>query len=475
MPHRLFPESIEDALQAAHDAVRQSPDAFGARLELAGLLFLAGDVRAALAEGERIESLAGDDAQRLARAGGFHTQCGQFQAAWRCHRRAAELHPGDARLAYNAAAAAVAVGEIDVAEQGFEAVMRLDSTDYDAWQNRSTLRRWTAECNHVAQLASLYDRLPPGDPGETPVGYALAKELEDLDRFEESFAWLQRAATARRRRLDYDIASDEAALARIETVFDRDWLAGASEGPAEPGPLFIVGLPRSGTTLTDRMLSSHPGVASLGEINTLALAVTRLAGEGGDKAALIERAGALDLAELGRSYLDSSRGFGVEAPWLIDKTPLNFLYLGLIRRALPGAKVIHLRRHPVDSCYAMYKTLFRSGYPFSYSLQDTGRYYLAYHRLMGHWRRHLGDFILDVDYERLVEDPEGQVRRMLAFIGLEWDPACLDFHRQAAPAATASAAQVRQPVYTISVERWRCYERQLAPLAGKLREGGVPV
>lgn len=453
----------------------QEADSFEAELRRVERTFLDGRVGEAFAAVDRLEQAAGGHARRLALVGGLNTQFGRFPEAHRCHLRALERQPDAPELNYNAAASAVAVGDIDEAERLFERVIHLDPEDHDAWQNRSSLRTWTAERNHVEQLEFVARRLGPTDPGQAPICYALAKELEDLGRFDAAFTWLQRGAVARRRRIDYDVGADEAALSRIREVFDADWLAQPSAGDPAPGPLFIVGLPRSGTTLTDRMLSSHPDVASLGEINTLALAVTRRAGAPGDKTALIDASASMDLAALGADYRAATSGYGVAAPWLIDKTPLNLLYLGLIHRALPGARVIHLRRHPLDACYAVYKTLFRTGYPFSYSLQDMGRYYIAYHRLMDHWRRHLPGGFLDVDYEALVEDPERQIRRMLDFIGLDWDPACLEFHRRTDPAATASAAQVRQPVYRSSVERWRCYERQLTPLAGKLREQGIPL
>jgi hypothetical protein len=159
----------------------------------------------------------------------------------------------------------------------------------------------------------------------------------------------------------------------------------------------------------------------------------------------------------------------------VDKTPLNFLYLGLIHLAMPGARIIHMRRNPMDSCYAIYKTLFRAGYPFSYSLQDVGRYYIAYSRLMEHWRTTIpGDFI-DVDYEAVIADQEGETRRILDYCGLEWEDACLEFHRHPGPAATASAVQVRQPVYSSSVGLWRKYEKQLTPFANKLREHGIKI
>jgi hypothetical protein len=240
-------------------------------------------------------------------------------------------------------------------------------------------------------------------------------------------------------------------------------------------PIFILGLPRSGTTLVDRIISSHSQVDSLGEHRTLAMALTREAGGPAPKKELIERSTRIDFDALGRGYCNSIDGFGMDAPGLVDKTPQNFLYLGLIHLALPGARIIHLRRNPMDNCYAMYKTLFRAGYPFSYSLQDVGRYYIAYRRLMDHWRKTIPVAFLDVDYEAVIADQEGQTRRILDYCGLDWEDACLEFHRHSGPAATASAAQVRQPVYSSSVGLWRKYARQLAPFAGKLREHGIDV
>jgi hypothetical protein len=178
---------------------------------------------------------------------------------------------------------------------------------------------------------------------------------------------------------------------------------------------------------------------------------------------------------LGERYVRGLTGFGESAKHLVDKTPFNLLYLGVIRRALPNARVIHLRRDPMDSCYAMYKTLFHSGYPFSYSLQDVGRFTIAYYRLMAHWRAIMPGWFLDLDYEALVTDTETQVRKLLDFFGLPFEAACMSPHKLPSPVATASASQVRQPIYRSSVQRWRSYERQLAPLARKLHEAGLPV
>jgi hypothetical protein len=192
----------------------------------------------------------------------------------------------------------------------------------------------------------------------------------------------------------------------------------------------------------------------------------QLAGGAPDKTALIRQAAAADAAELGRNYC--ARLPPDSGHWLIDKTPMNFLYLGLISRALPSARIIHVRRNANDVCYAMYKTLFRMAYPFSYSLEDLADYYLSYAALMRHWQDALGERIVHIDYEDLVADQVNATRRLLAACDLPWEQGCLEFHRNKAASLTASAAQVREPIYSSSVGLWRRYERELQPLIARL-------
>jgi hypothetical protein len=262
-------------------------------------------------------------------------------------------------------------------------------------------------------------------------------------------------------------------MAEIRCVFDAASLARPAASCGRPGPIFVLGLPRSGTTLVDRILSSHEAVESLGEINDFALSLMRLAGQAGGKGELIRRSAGLDPHALGEAYLDSIAGYGATRALTIDKTPVNFLYIGLILRALPQAKIVHLRRHPMASGYALYKTLFRMGCPFSYDLSDLAAYQAAYLQLMDHWRTVAPGRILDVDYESLVSDQEAVSRRIIAHCELDWRDECLRFHENASPAATASAAQVRRPLYASSIDQWRRYRRQLQPLADGLAACGV--
>jgi len=470
---------FEAMLASAERASRLAPADVNARSRVVECHIYRGRMDAARAQLAAMEAGAQHDARLLQHIATLYLHGASHAEAQRCYERAAQLQPGDAATLYNLASSCVAMGQIERAEQLYNRVIALKPDDFDAYQNRATLRTWTADSHHVDELEQALARLPQEHPGRVALGYALAKEYEDLREYARAFAALSAAAALRRARLAYRVESDTRAMARIAEVFGpallqrrQQAVGSVSAAPAEPA-LFVLGLPRSGTTLVDRILSSHSQVKSLGEINSFAFALMELASGLGGKLAMIERSATLDFERLGANYRAALQSYGVRAERLLNKTPSNYLYLGLIHLALPGARVVHLRRHPLDSCFAMFKTLFRMGYPFSYSLEDLGHYYLAYHRLMEHWRRHIPASFHELAYEDLVAQQEPRSRALLAYCDLPWEDACLQFHRNAAPAATASATQVRQPIYSASVQRWRDYEAQLAPLRDFLQSHGI--
>lgn len=458
-------EAMREALAGALAIDPASPLA---RLMDAEALVHRGRIDDAAAAYIAMEADAQGEANWLARIGEGLGQCGRHEDALRCIRAALALAPDTPAIRYNLATHLIAAGRLGEAEAAFDRVIEQAPHDYDAYYNRATLRRQTPERNHVGELRRMLRAPHRTAMAPVQLNYALAKELEDLGRDAESFEALKAGADLRRRSMRYDVAGDVATMEAIARTFDAGWLEAAGPGEAGEGPVFVLGLPRSGTTLTDRILSAHPEIESLGELNDFPLALTALCRHAGGKAGLVEAAAKLEPGALGRSYLERVSGRRSATRLFIDKAPANFLYIGLIAAALPQARIVHLRRDPMDNAYSLYKALFRMGYPYSYDFGDLAAYMQAKERLMAHWRSVLPGRIVEVRYEDIVADQEGATRRLLDAVGVEFDPACLDFHRNASPSATHSAAQVRQPLYASSVGLWRRYEEQLAPLAQML-------
>lgn len=462
----------EDMLELVEKALRREPANVALQLQFAGACQFCGHHDRAVAELVKVEQTAQNDPRLLQEVAKLYVLAGSYEYAHRCYLRAAELDGSNPQYLGNLASSLIFVGDLKKAEDTFSKVISLAPDDYSAWHNRSTLRRQTKEDNHIRDLQRVLKQLAPNDEGETPLCYALAKEYEDLGEDERSFSYLKRGADSLRRRMQYDVESEVAVMRRIAGLFDGKYAETVKSAQAQRGPIFVLGLPRSGTTLVDRILSSHSQVESRGEMTDFALALTRV-GRTADRQALLEAALSIDPGELGRSYLSSVASYGVSVPYFVDKTPTNFLYIGLIAKALPGASIIHLTRHPVDSCLSMYRTLFRGAYPFSYDLDDLARYYIAYDALMKHWHSVFPGLVYDVSYEELVNDQEVVSRGIVGHCGLDWEPACLEFDSNVAPVATASAAQVRNPMYRDALARWRRFEPQLAPLISRLEDAGI--
>ena len=415
------------------------------------------------------------DAIMLDAIGSLFSQADDQVRALEAFDLAVAIAPAHPHFLFNRATVKRFLGQLAEAEQDYDRVIALRPRDYEAHKNRSELKTQTESANHIPELEQVLARGIEDWRGAVQIRYALAKEYEDLGEYAKSFAHLTAGAKERRLHMRYEVAGDEATADWIIQAFPRDLPQGPAASQADP--IFIVGLPRSGTTLVDRVLGSHSRIHSAGELDyfaqCLVAAVRRDHPTPIPRQELVARSAQLDFSALGQAYLECTRQ-GVATPLRItDKMPLNYLYCGLIHRALPKAKIVHLTRHPMAAGYAMYKTLFKDAYPFSYDLEEIGRYCVTYRRLMDHWQASIPDVIHEVSYEALVTDQLAETAKLLDFCGLDWQEACVDFHRNVAATTTASAVQVRQPMYRTSLSQWRRYEKELQPLARILRAAGI--
>jgi tetratricopeptide (TPR) repeat protein len=478
---RTPPKTPQEGLAMAERALARDPTNVGYLIDRARCLLALGRRRDALQAAQAAAQAAGADARAWQAIGSLYSYAADQHGALGAYERAVALDGDDPQLLFNRASVRRFVGDLEGAEADYDAVIARRPSDFEAYLNRSELRVQSRERNHLQELEAAAARAANEWRGEVQVRYALAKEYEDLGEYARSFQQLHRAARRRREHLEYDVATDVATVAWIIEAFPAQQTHPAPlSAAADDDPIFVLGLPRSGTTLIERILGSHSALTAAGELDSFAAALVEAArrrsgGRELGRRELVALSASLDFPELGRAYLDRARAARGMTGRFIDKMPLNYLYCGLIRRALPAARIVHVTRQPMAVCYAMYKTLFKSGYPFSYDLEDIARYYIAYHRLMQHWRSVLGEGLIEIRYEKVVADLTGETRTLLEACGLDWEDACVAFHRNPAPSTTASASQVRRPIYDSSVSQWRAYESQLAGLKSRSEAAGIPL
>ncbi|HUD92733.1 sulfotransferase [Sphingobium sp.] len=393
-------------------------------------------------------------------------------------KKAVAAEPGNAGYRYNLAAACGFTGRVGTARGHYEAILRVNPGDGRVHYALAILSRQTAESNHVPRLEAALAAARPED--ELRIRYALAKSHEDLGNGTAAFAHLSAANSAQKQAIGYNFAQDKAIFDAIERLFADGLPKAWGKGLDEPAPIFVVGMPRTGTTLVDRILSSHRDVGSAGELQAMPLAVKQLADTRSRLVIDPETIAASETADMramGQAYMArASHHRPEDRARFIDKLPANFLYAGHILSALPQAQIVCLRRNPMDTIWSNYKNLFASQsayYAYSYDLMDTARYYARFDRLMAMWGRLFPDRVLQLSYEALVADQEGETRRLLAHCGLDWDEACLSFHKNKAAVATPSAAQVRHPLNADAVGRWLRHEAQLASVRDWLSAQGI--
>ncbi len=360
------------------------------------------------------------------------------------------------------------IGKQEQAIDAYRRCIEFKPDHAEAYWSLANLKTFQFDDTEIKTMYEMLDTEGLPDESRVQINNALGLDRESHGDYDTAFSHYQQCNSLRRKTESYDPVETESRYDRIVDVFSKEFLdERAGFGDPDPAPIFVVGLPRSGSTLIEQILASHSMVDGTHELTELTAAVKNLRRspkKNSNFPDTLPGLSAEEWQELGRSYIDSTHQYRTGGVYFIDKNPNNFTFVGLLRLALPNAKIINARRHPLDSCFGTYKQLFASGQPFSYDFTDLGEYYLQYARLMEHWHQMMPGFLLDVQYEDVVGDLETQVRRILDYCGLPFEEACLRFHETDRAVKTASSEQVRRPIYSSSVNLWRNYESHIGEL-----------
>jgi len=403
------------------------------------------------------------------------SRIGEHPKAVPLFSQASKNDPVNPEFQYNLGASLQFSGNFEEAEAAYQRAVDLKPDHHKAHYGLASLRNQKAENVRLERMVKLFENSASPDDA-LHLGHAIAKTLEDMDSHPEALQYLLKAKELKRSSLNYNFSQDLALFEAAHQLADID--VGPMQSTGD-GPVFIVGMPRTGTSLVDRILSSHSKVVSMGELAHFGLLLKQQTATTSPfvlDAETLVNARNVDLATVGAEYLKITERLRSSSPHFIDKMPLNFFYAPLILSAIPNARVLCVRRNPMDTCVSNFRQLFSTSYSYynySYSLDDTGRYFLEFDRLIETWRRALPkDRFATVQYEDVIAEQERETHRLLDFCQLPFEPECLSFHSNPAPIATASSVQVRKPIYSSSIDRWRKFGAELAPLEELMRNSG---
>ena len=460
-----------DALRGVNALLAFSPQHAGALTALAQITIVDERYEEAVASARQALSIAPDSANAHKILGKALQALGQYKEADQAYLQAAALPGTVAEEALIARAVLLMeIGDMAAATTAFEQALKRFPDSSRVIAARSDNKLYCADDPDIAVMESALAGEPPLPVNaKMMLHFSLGKAWLDVGDSDRAFSHLHQGNAFKRASFHYDAAHTGAWVKNIAAVFTPALMAQfRGAGTASDRPVFIVGMPRSGTSLIEQILASHPDIYGAGELRALDRAVTRKGRFPDD----VPRWSRSDFAHIGADYLELVSHLAPDALRVIDKLPANFLYAGLIPLLLPGARVIHCRRDPVDTCLSCYSKPFAGEQLFAYQLDELGQFYLAYQELMAHFRQLLPpESFIEVDYENVIDDLEGQARRLIDFTGLPWDDACLAFHQTRRTVRTASMAQVRQPIYASSRGRWQRHAAHLGPLLDELGIG----
>jgi tetratricopeptide (TPR) repeat protein len=466
---------LYDAVASYHMAISFKPDHAEAHSNLGNALRDQGKLDDAVASYHRALTINFDNADVHSNLGYALKKQGKLDDAVSSFQKALSIKPDHARAHSYLGNTLQSLGKLDDAVASYRRALAIAPDYAEAHRHLGMAKKFSEYDNDIKAMEAAYAVPGLSDWKRMHLAFGLGKSFEDLRRYDMAFGFYLTGNTLKRRTFEYSIESIEKNFERLKELFTKD-LFGRHQtaGLLDEAPIFILGMLRSGTTLVEQILASHANVYGAGEVQfLLRIVASRFAGINDDRfTEKLDQAGIGEFSSAGGEYLAMIREHAGGARFITDKNPYNFHLIGMIKLMLPKARIIHCCRDPRDTCLSIFKNYFSADDNYyAYDLGELGLYYNLYRDLMRHWHSVLPDFIYDIHYEQLVADQEGQSRALLAHCGLEWDDACLDFHRTDRVVMTASAAQVRRPIYQESVRSWKHYEDQLAPLLDALGSG----
>lgn len=403
-----------------------------------------------------------------------YQQAGDIEQASKTYRRVIAEHKHFHIAKYMLANLLKSQGKLDEASTCYQEVMALEPGYTQAHFSYSGIHKYKDRSDpHINSMLDVRKRAGLTDENRIHLDFALAKAFEDLEDYTQAFGHLKSGNDLRSREFNYDIASDAALVQSIMKAFSRDAISRLRiNAETSNRPIFIVGMPRSGTSLVEKILASHSEVHGAGELDYMfGLGTSRFLGESNNfQYQSLDSYAQNTFEEVGKTYLERTRLLNDEASRITDKMPFNMMMIGLIKIAMPNAKIVHCVRDARDTCLSVFKQNFTTGnYRFAYDLKTVAQFHNLYSALMRHWHEIMPDSIYDISYESLTQDPEHEIRKLLSACDLEFQESCVNFDKTEAVVKTASAFQVRQPMYTSSVGLWEQYEEFLGPMLDELK------
>jgi tetratricopeptide (TPR) repeat protein len=393
---------------------------------------------------------------------------GKVESAIDSYRKALRYKPEYAEAWNNLGLALKSLGKLESAIDSYRKALQYKPDYIEAHFMLACTKLHNKYDNDIQAMEKLLNKPDATDRQKIQLCFGLGKAFEDIKQYDKAFNYLLDGNRIQRNTFKYSISDDEVFFKKLIDVFDKNFLAHREGyGVIENTPIFILGMPRSGTTLVEQILSRHHQIHGAGELNDLKQILlttnpkltTRTFPEH------VMELNRDDFTQFGTEYLRRISQYNITGKYHVtDKMPSNFLYIGMIRVLFPDAKIIHCKRDPVDTCLSCFKTTFEEVQKFAYDLTELGQYYRLYQKLMSHWHTVLPGYIYDIQYEELVAEQETQTRKLIGYCGLPWDEACLSFYKSDRAVKTASDVQVRRPIYKSSVQLWKRYEKHLGPL-----------